>query len=164
MLKRTTYLTALFLLAWCVMTFTHELGHLLGGWVSGGSLKHAELRPWKLPHSHFAPDPHPLVTLWSGPIVGVLLPVAVAAVVGRKWCWFVAQFCMLANGVYLALAWLSGDEWLDTPRLLAAGASPWTIVIYCLATIGIGYACFRRSVIGMWHEAYCVQLPSPSNK
>lgn len=129
------------------MTTTHELGHLVGGWCSGGKLQHVELRPWRLPHSHFAPDPYPLVTLWSGPLLGALSPFAMAAVLRRLWSWFVANFCVLANGVYLALAWLSGDRWLDTPRLLAEGASPIAIAAYCAATIWIGYVRFRRSVL-----------------
>lgn len=61
----------------------------------------------------------------------------------RKLSWFVADFCLVANGGYLTLAWLSGDRFLDTPRLLDAGAEPATIVLYCLLTIGTGYVWFR---------------------
>jgi hypothetical protein len=130
--------------SWCVMTFTHESGHILGGWLGGGTLKSAELRPWRLPYSIFEPDPHPLVTSWAGPLFGVLIPVAIAAVVRRNWMWFIACFCLLANGGYLALAWLSGERYLDTPQLLANGGHPLTIAIYCLLTVGIGYFGLRR--------------------
>ncbi|MCE9608033.1 MAG: hypothetical protein K8U03_24370 [Planctomycetia bacterium] len=135
------------------MATTHECGHLVGGWVSGGTLHHAELRPWHLPHSLFVPDPRPLVTLWCGPVLGVVVPVGVALVVrsGSVWkrpAWFIADFCLLANGLYLAASWISGDRFLDTPRLLAAGAWPSAIGAYCAVTIGLGYPRFRAQIRG----------------
>ena len=129
------------------MGFTHELGHLLVGWAGGGELQEAELRPWRLPHSRFAPDPHPLATLWGGPVLGIALPVVLAAMIRAEWAWFIASFCVLANGVYLTLAWLSGDRWLDTPRLLAEGASKRSIASYSVIAIALGYWQFRRSVL-----------------
>ena len=72
--------------------------------------------------------------------------------VRRNWAWFVAHFCLLANGSYLALAWVSGEQHLDTPRLLQHGAHPVTIAAYCVLTIGVGYAGFRRQ---------CVRVLSP---
>jgi len=129
------------------MAFTHELGHIVGGWCCGGTLKTADLLPWHLPYSLFDPDPKPLVTLWCGPILGVVVPLAVAVAIRREWVWFVANFCVLANGAYIALAWISGDRYLDTPQLLNHGAHPFTIGVYCLLAIGIGYVGFRRSCI-----------------
>lgn len=129
------------------MTFTHELGHLLGGWASGGQLQHAELRPWKLPHSHFEPNPRPLITLWAGPLTGALVPLALASLLKRPWAWFVANFCLLANGCYLATSWVSGEPFLDAPRLIKEGASPFSLVLYCLVTIGFGYWRFRADCV-----------------
>ncbi|RMF40779.1 MAG: hypothetical protein D6753_10925 [Planctomycetota bacterium] len=57
-----------------VMAFTHEIGHIVGGWCCGGTLKTADLIPWHLPYSIFDPDPKPLVTLWCGPILGIVVP------------------------------------------------------------------------------------------
>ncbi len=129
------------------MTFTHELGHVVAGWCCGGTLRTAELLPWHLPYSIFDPDPNPLVTLWCGPLLGVVVPLGFALVTRRGGVWFISYFCMLANGVYIATAWVSGDRYLDTTRLLDHGASPVTIAIYCVLTIGFGYAGFRRSCI-----------------
>ena len=144
----------LLIVAWCVMVVAHECGHLLGGWAGGGTLQHAELRPWRLPHSSFAPDPKPLVTLWAGPLFGVALPLMVALILrgsphAKVAAWFIADFCLLANGAYLAAAWISGDRWLDTPRLLAAGASPLVIGAFCLAAIGVGYVRFRADCMAV---------------
>ena len=44
----------------------------------------------------------------------------------------IAYFCMLANGAYLATAWIVGDHQLNTARLLENGASPLIIVVYCI--------------------------------
>ncbi|MEZ6058125.1 MAG: hypothetical protein R3C01_15610 [Planctomycetaceae bacterium] len=129
------------------MTFTHEMGHIIGGTCCGGSLQSADLLPWHLPYSIFEPDPYPLVTLWAGLIFGALAPVAVAMVIQRNGMWFIANFCVLANGSYIATAWISGDRYLDTPKLLEHGASPIAISLYCLLTIGFGYVGFRRSCI-----------------
>lgn len=129
------------------MTFTHESGHILGGWLCGGTLKDADLLPWHLPYSIFDPDPRPLITLWGGPILGVLIPLAAALTIRRGWMWFIAHFCILANGAYLATAWFSGDRYLDTPKLLDQGAHPATIMIYCILTIGFGYVGFRHDCI-----------------
>lgn len=138
-------LVGLLILSWCVMVLTHESGHLIGGWLGGGTLRHADLRPWALPHSRFDPDPNALLTLWAGPVLGVVFPLAVAAVANSRWIGFVANFCLLANGTYLAVAWVSGGRHLDTARLLAEGAPPILIVAYCLLSIGFGYFRFRAS-------------------
>ncbi len=126
------------------MTLTHELGHLVIGWGCGGTLRAADLRPWRLPYSIFDPNPRPLLTLWGGPVLGVLFPLASALLMRRPSAWFVAYFCLLANGVYLSAAWLSGDRFLDTSQLLEHGAHPAVVVLYCVLTIGFGYAGFRR--------------------
>ena len=146
-MKRTLRFVLLLMAAWCVMAFTHETGHIVGGWLCGGTLKEAELLPWRLPYSIFNPDPRPLITLWSGPLLGVMIPVAVALLIRRNWMWFIADFCLLANGAYLATGWISSDRFLDTPRLLEHGAHPAIIALYCLPTIGFGYLRFRRDCV-----------------
>lgn len=133
--------------SWCVMTTTHELGHIVVGLACGGTLVHADIVPWHPPHSMFDPDPYPLLTLWGGPILGVALPNLFAWLLRKSWAWFVADFCTLANGCYISLAWLTGDSYLDTTRLLNEGASLWSVVLYCFLTIGFGYFAFRRDCI-----------------
>ncbi len=145
MSNRYVWFAIMLIVSWAVMTFTHEMGHIVGGLCCGGSIKSASVVPWRIPYSIFEPDPIPLVTLWSGLLAGVLVPILVAVVINNASAWFVAHFCMLANGIYIAIAWLTGDRYLDTARLLEYGASPVLIVIYCGATIGIGYIGFRNS-------------------
>lgn len=157
MAGRIFYFIALLVASWCVMTFTHEMGHIFGGWLCGGTLKDADLLPWHLPYSIFDPDPIPLITLWCGPILGVVVPLALAMTVRRRWMWFIANFCIVANGAYIATAWMSNDRYLDTPKLLEHGAHPATIAIYCLLTIGFGYIGFRRSCVCILGQ------PEPAN-
>lgn len=149
---RIARFTAMLALAWVVMAWSHECGHLIGGAISGGVLTDFDLTPSRMPFSLHSPDPHPLVTLWSGPIIGVLAPLLVALLARHHLVWFVADFCLLANGVYLALAWITDDRFLDTPRLLQAGASPVWIGLFCLATIGVGYPRFRSDWIRFWAD------------
>jgi hypothetical protein len=143
-------LSVLLLVSWVVMCTTHEFGHILGGWLSGGTLQRAELRPWKLPFSIFNPDPRPLVTLWSGPIFGSVLPVIVSLVLRRRWSCFVTWFCVLANGAYLATAWYAGGALLDTNRMFAAGASKWSVLAFIAITFMVGYPRFRRACQIEW--------------
>lgn len=153
MSNRYLWFAMMLIVSWVVMTFTHEMGHILGGLCCGGSVKSASVVPWRIPYSILEPDPMPLVTLWSGLLVGALIPVLVAVMINKTSAWFVAHFCMLANGIYIAIAWVTGERYLDTARLLEYGASPISILIYCCATIGIGYVGFRNS---------CIRMLSPS--
>lgn len=145
--RRLLYFAVLLVASWVTMTVTHEIGHIAGGWIGGGTLTDYTLAPWRLPYSLHSPDPMPLLTLWSGPVLGVLVPLILALVKRKRWAWFIADFCLLANGGYLALAWISGDRHLDTPRLLNAGAHPATVALYCGLTTVIGYIRFRSDCI-----------------
>lgn len=123
--------------AWCVMVLTHELGHVVGGTLSGGVLRDLELRPWRLPYSTFDPDPHPLIRLWFGPFVGTLLPLAVAQFIRREETQFIAWFCVMANGLYVGLSWVVGGNQLDGPLLIQHGSHPVLVAAYALiASVG----------------------------
>ena len=164
MTRRIVRFAILLIVSWVVMTFTHEMGHIVGGTCCGGTLKQADLLPWHLPYSIFEPDPRPVVTLWSGLILGVLVPVGLAMVIRQEWMWFVANFCVLANGAYIATAWHSGERYLDTPKLLEHGASPIAIGLYCILTIGFGYVGFRRSCISALSQQSNIGQQHPVDK
>lgn len=140
-------IVGLLVLSWCVMTTAHELGHLIGGWFGGGKLQFVELRPWKLPQSHFDPDPHTLLTLWCGPCIGIAAPLGIWLLCRKPMFEFVAAFCMLANGTYLAMGWFFGERYLDTHQLLEKGASPLFVTLFSLVTLSWGYVWFRRLFI-----------------
>ena len=147
---RTAKFAALLIAGWCVMCLTHEAGHVLGGWAGGGELVDFWPGPWPPPHSRFDPDPRPALTLWAGPALGCVVPLGLAGLVRRRWAWFLADFCVLANGSYLAAAWVTGDRLLDTPRLLAAGVSPVWVGLFVAAACGVGYVRFRADCRAVW--------------
>jgi hypothetical protein len=148
-LKITAQLLCLFAAAWCVMTFTHELGHILGGWSCGATLQQVDLVPWHLPFSLFEPDPYPLITLWSGPLFGAFAPLLLAYLLNIREVWLIAYFCLFANGLYIAAAWFSGERYLDTTQLLEHGANSASIVCFCVVTIVCGYIGLRQQLILM---------------
>lgn len=163
MTTRFFTLLGLLTLSWCVMTFTHEMGHVVAGLCSGATLETVELRPWRLPYSLFEDDPQPLITLWGGPLMGVVVPVAVAMILRTQWMWFIASFCLLANGLYLATGWLSGDRYLDTTKLFEHGASPIAITAYCVITIGWGYVRFRKACLWVLQTSNASEIAESSS-
>lgn len=148
-------------LAWCVMTFTHELGHIIGGGLSGATLQAVDLAPWRMPFSLYQPNPYPLVTLWAGPVLGIAMPLAAALLVRQEWARFIGDFCLVANGVYLAAAWVTGDRLLDTAKLIEHGASRWSISIFCVVSISFGYVRFRRDCIRALSDSPSQRLAVP---
>ncbi len=113
--------------SWLGMQIIHELGHVLGAWATGGTVVHVELKPWTISRTDVSPNPRPLVEIWAGPIVGVLLPVALwlgARVARLSWTYllrFFAGFCLVANGCYIGCGVLLpvGDA-ADILRILPA--------------------------------------------
>jgi hypothetical protein len=131
--------------AWLIMTLSHELGHVLAGWIGGAQLIRLELRPWHLPDSIFAADRHRLVTLWAGPVLGSAVPLMAAVTIGRPMAWFTAWFCLLANASYLLLGYVSGDVELDSAKLIRAGAQPWHLIAAVALALPLGYYKFRQA-------------------
>ena len=143
--RRSLKLMGLLVVAWYVMTLSHELGHVVCGWLTGGKLVYLDLRPWALPQSMFDPDPNPLARLWGGPILGAVIPGSVGLATRHVWVRFIGSFCVLANGAYLTTAWWVGDSFLDTTKLLEHGASPIGVAVYCAVCCGYGYGSFRQA-------------------
>jgi hypothetical protein len=160
MRNRTIFFVALLSASWVVMTVTHELGHLVAGWVIGAKLVDYDLSPWRMPYSIHQPDPFPRVTIWGGPIFGVLVPLLLAAAIRNRATRFIADFCLIANGTYLAVSAFSSDPHLDTQRLLRAGERPLVIALYCLVTIGIGYFRFRNDCISVFSTPLVPKSPA----
>ena len=63
--------------SWLAMQAAHELGHVLGALLTGGEIATVNLHPLRISHTEMIDNPHPLVVVWAGPLVGVLLPLIV---------------------------------------------------------------------------------------
>src|SRR5436190_23321694 len=95
--------------SWLAMQAVHELGHVLGAWLTGGRVARVVLHPLTISRTDLADNPKPLVVVWAGPLVGVALPTllwAAAAAARRPGAFvlrFFAGFCLLTNGLYIGL-------------------------------------------------------------
>jgi hypothetical protein len=122
--------------AWYAMQILHESGHVLHAWFSGGEVERVVLRPFDFSRTDLGFNPHPLFVAWGGVIWGSALPLAIW-LVGRRWAGeftfllrFLAGFCLLANGAYLASA-LSTPVG-DVQDLLRLGAPRIPIIAFGL--------------------------------
>jgi hypothetical protein len=62
--------------SWLGMQAVHELGHVAGAWLTGGRVEKVVLHPLTISRTDLAHNPAPLLVVWAGPTVGVLLPLA----------------------------------------------------------------------------------------
>ncbi|MBN2022863.1 MAG: hypothetical protein JW809_08705 [Pirellulales bacterium] len=131
-------------LAWLGMMATHELGHVLHAWASGGRVQRVVLHPLALSETVLSKNPCPRFVGWGGAIWGCLVPLAILGAVrlaAKSYVYlaaFFAGFCLVANGAYLgAGAFLSG-QWHDAAVLSQHGESRWTIVLFALVTLPAG--------------------------
>lgn len=134
---------------WLAMMLTHEFGHVLAAWATGGTLVSVNLYPGQLSSTLVQPSPRPSVVLWSGVLSGWLVPTALAGAARQSpppiraasACW--AAFCLLAGGLYLAIG--GGQRLTDTGQLKAAGWPLGLLVAVGAAVAIAGYLWSRRA-------------------
>lgn len=130
--------------AWLWMQWTHELGHVLGAWATGGDVNRVVLDPQSFSRTDVHPNPQPLVTVWAGPVVGSVVGSGIPMLGGhllpnrRGICWLVASFCLFANGSYIGLGVI--EPIADTAVMVSFGTPKWMLAIF-------GIACY---VLGRW--------------
>ncbi len=128
--------------AWLAMQAFHELGHVVGAALTGGTVRRVVLHPLTVSRTDVLPNPQPLVVTASGPVLGALLPLVVLGLAslarspGRHFYRFVAAFCLVANGLYMGV----GSTWglMDAGDILRHGAARWHLVLFGLAATGVG--------------------------
>src|SRR5262245_59144782 len=100
--------------SWLGMQAVHESGHVLGASLTGGRVARVVLYPLTISRTDLAFNPNPLVVVWAGPALGVLLPLllwGIAAAMRMPGAFvlrFFAGFCLIANGAYLAVGSVDG--------------------------------------------------------
>ena len=135
---------AAMLLAWLWMQIVHELGHCFAVWLTGGSVERVVLHPLAISRTDVDPNPQPLLVVWAGPVVGVLLPLAIwGLAVAARWrlAWllrFFAGFCLLANGLYIGVGSL--ERIGDAGDMLRHGSPTWTLWLFGIVTAPVGLA------------------------
>lgn len=131
--------------AWMMMMAAHELGHVIGAWLTGGNVVAVDLHPLRFSSTLVDPNPRPRVVAWMGPAVGAALPLmgwiawrlsrgpgAPGAAALR---WF-AGFCLIANGAYLGVGWM--DDVGDAGDLLRHGAAVWQLATFGAVAVAGG--------------------------
>lgn len=130
------------------MQAVHEFGHVCGAWITGGHVERVVLHPLTISRTDLAENPSPLVVVWAGPVVGVVVPLLfwLAATVAKMPFAFVlrffAGFCLLANGLYIAVG--SFDRIGDCGEMLRHGSEPWQLWLFGLFTAPFG--------LWLWHQ------------
>jgi len=133
---------------WLTMMGVHELGHVVGGLLTGGTVSHVVLHPLAISRTDLSVNPDPAVVVWAGPMLGVLLPL-VLLLVSRKGNWsqtplvqFFAGFCLIANGAYIAGGALEGIG--DCGVMRQTGTPLWVMWGFGLLTVPAGFWLWHR--------------------
>ena len=124
--------------SWLAMQAVHELGHVLGARLSGAEVRRVALHPCIISRTDLGHNPHPLLVVWSGPIVGSVLPLL--ALLAVKSCRspgvylfrFFSGFCLMANGLYIAFGPSQGGA--DAGVMMLHGSARWVMVLFGLLT------------------------------
>jgi hypothetical protein len=152
--------------SWLAMQDVHELGHVAAARVTGGRVAKVVLDPLTISRTDLAENPRPLLVAWGGPILGVLLPLALwltvnlfpsplageglrvrgsaadppstrsAGLPGTFVLRFFAGFCLIANGCYLGTG--SFTHIGDAGDMLRHGAARWQLWLFAAFTVPTG--------------------------
>jgi hypothetical protein len=135
-------ISSMLALSWLLMQVIHELGHVAAAWASGGTVTKVVLHPLTISRTDVEPNPQPLVVAWGGPIVGVVLPLAlwsIAAALRVRSVFlvrFFAGLCLLANGLYLGVG--SFNAIGDAGDILHHGSPIWFLWLFALGCVPAG--------------------------
>lgn len=135
--------------SWLGMQAFHELGHVLGAVLSGGKVEAVVLHPLTISRTDVYPNPHPLIEVWAGAVVGSILPLILFLAAGATSIpllylfRFFAGFCLIANGVYIGAGWLL-EEGADSFVMVQNGSPVWLLVFFGLCAVPLG--------VYLWHR------------
>jgi hypothetical protein len=133
---------SLLALSWFAMMAVHEFGHVCGAVLTGGTIEQFVLHPLSISHTDVYPNPHPALVVWLGPVMGCVLPLAVFAslprqqTVARNVARFFAEFCLIANGAYIAVG--SFNQVGDCGEMVRTGTPPWVLPLFGSVALSLG--------------------------
>jgi hypothetical protein len=147
-LHQSILITSVILFSWLGMQGVHEFGHVLGARLTGGHVNKVVWHPSTISRTDLDYNPNPLLVVWAGPIIGVLVPLALWGGATRpRWPGafvfrFFAGFCLIANGAYIAFG--SFDNIGDCGPMRRHGSPIWTLWLFGALTIPLG--------LWLWHR------------
>jgi hypothetical protein len=130
------------------MMVVHEFGHVLGAWLTGGTVAKVVAHPLTISRTELSDNPQPLFVAWAGPAGGVLLPLTALGLArlfrmpGIYLFRFFAGFCLIANGAYIGVGSFEGVG--DAGDLLRHGAAMWQLWTFGVLTAPFGLL--------LWHK------------
>ena len=136
------------LFCWLAMQAVHELGHFLAGVLTGAEGIHVYLHPCIISRTDLQVNPHPLIVVWAGPIVGIVVPLIAFLIAklcrapGLYLFRFFAGFCLIANGIYIAFG--PADSAADTGVMMQYGSPRWLLVLFGILTAPLGLYLWHR--------------------
>jgi len=147
-LFQTILIVSVILSSWLGMQGVHEFGHVLGVVFSGGHITKVVWHPLTISRTDLDYNPHPLLVVWAGPVIGSLVPlvlwgVAAGLRIGVAFVFrFFAGFCLIANGAYIAFGSFDGIG--DCGQMRRHGSPIWSLWLFGGVTIPAG--------LWLWHR------------
>ena len=130
------------------MMGVHEVGHILAGIFTGGTVTKVVVHPLAISRTDIAPNPMPLIVVWAGPLIGVLLPLLIwsvfyiARIPGAYLPRFFAGFCLIANGAYIGIGSFDGIG--DAAEMMRHGTPIWLLWLFGVLTFPVGLLLWHR--------------------
>jgi hypothetical protein len=146
--RQILLVTSILWLSWLIMMLVHEFGHVLGGLATGGKVRRVVWHPAVISRTDVWPNPHPLIEVCAGPILGSVIPLAIAIAASRLrqrvayLIWVVAGFCLIANGAYMAIGAIHPIG--DAEELVAHGMQRWPMATFGLLAVAGGFWIWER--------------------
>lgn len=141
------FIVSFMALSWLAMMVVHEMGHVVGSLATGGTVKRVVIHPLTISRTDVAPNPHPAIVVWLGPLFGCALPVAIFVLIGlqfvvlKSMARFFAGFCLIANGAYISCG--AFDRVGDCGEMLRTGTPLWVMIGFGMVTVSLGF--------NLWH-------------
>lgn len=136
-------------ITWLGFLAIHELGHVIGAWVTGGRVIDVSIPLFGFSQTIGHPNPRELVVVWAGPVVGTIAPFLLLLIwrAARRrvpdLLLFFAGFCAIANGAYIGVGWIwraghAGD-------MLRLGTPVWVMALFGVTAIVLGLTLWHRT-------------------
>ena len=141
--EQIALIVSILTLSWLGMQAVHELGHVLAARATGGTIVRVVLYPTTISRTEVFPNPHPLIEVWAGPLVGSIVPLLALLIAAATRCpglylfRFFAGFCLVANGSYLLAGAI--EEMGDPGELLHHGSHAWQLILFGLIVAPLGF-------------------------
>ncbi|MFK7882817.1 MAG: hypothetical protein AB8F26_01370 [Phycisphaerales bacterium] len=148
--NRVVVVGAVLAFSWLWLQWTHEAGHVLAGLATNADLDRVVLDPRTFSRTDFIITPRPLITVWSGPIIGCLLGAGIPLIMTtRSPGWqsigaSIAAVVLLGNGAYIGLGAFMPVG--DAEVMRDAGTPSWILASFGIVCAVLGRICAKDGI------------------